>query len=121
VLIVGNANQSEGVASGLFWSLGALGKGFGWGTLSVCLPVCLSVCLFVCLGWVADSSVFNICFFYLDCNIIKPNGVKFKDVPAHFERSFRLMKNRLVKTNLIELWHFLDARHRLRRSGFAVQ
>ena len=41
-------NQSEGVPSGIFWSLGAMGKGVRLGT-RVCLLVCLLACLLVCL------------------------------------------------------------------------
>ena len=37
-------NQSEGVPSGIFGSLGALGKGLGQGS-----HVCLFACLFACL------------------------------------------------------------------------
>ena len=53
--------QSEGVPSGICWSLGAMGKGVRLGScvcVSVCLCVCLSVCLFrVGRGWLAPSSL----------------------------------------------------------------
>ena len=39
--------SERGVPSGVFRSLGALGRGVGWTGSSVCVCVCLCVCLFL--------------------------------------------------------------------------